>query len=183
MSADVTVSATESDFYKALGDFLQGLFSNADIRQSQQNRDPMPAGDFITMTALFTTGLSTSVVTYTAPEKAGNGEQHITRTTRWHCQLDFYGQSAAARAMTVATVVRTPFACDWFRANAPLLTPLWADDPHQTTMINGEQQYEPRWTLDVVAQINPVVTAPLAFFDSITLKTLPVEAINAHSNQ
>jgi len=182
MPANVTISATQSDFYKALGDFLQGLFSDADIRQSQQNCDPMPAGDFITMTALFSTGLSTGVVTYSAPETAGTGEQHITRTARWHCQLDFYGQTAAERAMAVATVTRSPFACDWFRAYAPVLTPLWAEDPHQTTMINGEQQYEPRWTLDFVAQINPVVTAPLEFFDSINLKTLPVEAINAHSN-
>lgn len=182
MSTDVTISATQSDFYKALGDFLQGLFSDADIQQSQQNRDPMPVGDFITMTALFSTGISTGVVTYTAPEMAGTGEQHITRTTRWHCQLDFYGQTAAERAMTFATVVCSPFACDWFREHAPVLSPLYAGDPHQTTMINGEQQYEPRWTLDFVAQINPVVTAPLEFFDSITLKTIPVEAINANSD-
>ena len=176
-------AVTRSDLYKALGDFLQGLFSGADIRQSQQNRVPMPSGDFITMTELFSSGASTSVVTYTAPEKAGIGEQHISRTTRWHCQIDFYGTSAAQRATVLSAVVRTPFACEWFRDNAPVLTPLWADDPFQTTLINGEQQYEPRWTVTFVGQIDPVVTLPLAFFDDINLKTISMETLDGDSNQ
>lgn len=87
MSSGVTLSVTESDLYQALGDYLRGLFSDAGIERTQQNRVPMPQGDFITMTGIDVTGLSTAVVTYSAPEQAGEGSQHITRTTKWRCSL------------------------------------------------------------------------------------------------
>lgn len=70
MSSGVTLSVTESDLYQALGDYLRGLFSDAGIERTQQNRVPMPQGDFITMTGIDVTGLSTAVVTYSAPEPA-----------------------------------------------------------------------------------------------------------------
>lgn len=52
MSSGVTLSVTESDLYQALGDYLRGLFSDAGIERTQQNRVPMPQGDFITMTGI-----------------------------------------------------------------------------------------------------------------------------------
>nr|WP_198148734.1 hypothetical protein [Xenorhabdus hominickii] len=124
MPANVTISVTERDLYKALGDFLRGLFPDVDIERSQQNSTPMPLGDFITMTGLFSDGLSTSVVQYSAPEVAGDGQQHITRTTQWRCQLDFYGQTAEKNALLVATVIRSEFAIEQFRQLGGAITPL-----------------------------------------------------------
>lgn len=183
MPANIALSLSESDLYQALGDVLQGLFTDVKIVRSQQNAVSMPVGDFITMTSLHSTGLSTGVVTYTAPVAAGPGTQQITRTTQWRCQLDFYGQTAARHALTFATLIRFELGTDVFRRAGNVICPLYCSEPHQTTMINGEQQYEPRWTLDIVAQIHPVVSAPLAFFDSVTLKTTITESLDGHSNQ
>jgi hypothetical protein len=183
MPANVTLSITESDLYKALGDFLQGLFVDAQIERTQQNGVPMPRGEFITMTALNSAGLSTGVVNYTAPAAAGMGQQHMTRTTQWQCQLDFYGASAERNALLLATLYRSEYATDALRRSGGVLTPLYCSDPRQTTLINGEQQYEPRWTLDIQAQINPVVSAPLAFFDNVTTHPIPVESLDGNSNQ
>ncbi|CAK8736336.1 hypothetical protein SODG_000178 [Sodalis praecaptivus] len=181
MSTDVTLSITESDLYKALGDFLQGLFVGTQIERTQHNGVPMPRGEFITMTSLNSAGLSTGVVNYTAPATAGMGQQHITRTTRWACQLDFYGAGAERNALLLATLYRSEYATDAFHRG--ILTPLYCSDPRQTTLINGEQQYEPRWTLDIQAQINPVVNAPLAFFDNVTTHPISVESFDGNSNQ
>ncbi|MDE9552784.1 phage neck terminator protein [Xenorhabdus bovienii] len=182
MSANVTISVTERDLYKALGDFLRGLFPDVEIERAQQNNNPMPLGDFIVMTPLFSSGLSTSVVNYTRPESAGTGQQHISRTTEWRCQLDFYGDSAESNALLVATVIRSEFACEQFQELGGTITPLHTSDPRQLSIINGEQQWENRWTLDFVAQINPIVTAPQTFFDSVSTHTISTESINGNSN-
>lgn len=181
MSSGVTLSVTESDLYQALGDYLRGLFSDAGIERTQQNRVPMPQGDFITMTGIDVTGLSTAVVTYSAPEQAGEGSQHITRTTKWRCQLDFYGPHAADNAQALATLFRSEFSVQLFRQTGGLISPLYCSDPLNTTFVNGQQQYEPRRTLDIQMQINPVVTTPLMFFDNVITRT--TEADNANPTQ
>lgn len=50
---DVGLQVTESDLFKATGDFLSALFLDAEVTQTQQNQTPMPKGGFITMTPLF----------------------------------------------------------------------------------------------------------------------------------
>ncbi|HAF5679619.1 TPA: hypothetical protein G8N93_004242 [Salmonella enterica] len=181
MSSGVTLSVTESDLYQALGDYLRGLFPDTGIERTQQNRLPMPLGDFITMTGIDATGLSTAVVAYSAPEQAGEGSQHITRTTKWRCQLDFFGPRAADSAQTLATVFRSEFSVQRFRQAGSIITPLYCSDPLNTTFINAQQQFEPRYTLDIQMQINPVVTTPLMFFDNVITRT--TEADNANPTQ
>ncbi|WP_434736538.1 phage neck terminator protein, partial [Escherichia coli] len=44
------------------------------------------------------------------PVTAGEGSQHITRTTKWRCQLDFYGPHAADNAQVLATLFRSEFS-------------------------------------------------------------------------
>jgi len=177
MSANVTISVTESLIFKALGDFLQGLFVDVEIERGQQNDTPAPIGDFITMTTILNEGLSTTTTTYTATPSAGTGWQHMLRTTKWGCQIDFYGSRAQQHALIFSTVVRTPFATESFTHSGRYLMPLYCSEPRNTTMINGENRYEPRFTVDFYAQINPVVTAPQEFFDSLNIQTNITESI------
>ncbi|MCP5910477.1 hypothetical protein NL326_28130, partial [Klebsiella pneumoniae] len=39
---DVGLQVTESDLFKATGDFLSVLFPDVEITQTQQNQTPMP---------------------------------------------------------------------------------------------------------------------------------------------
>lgn len=160
-----TISITQDDLTTALRGFLLSLV-DAEVFLSQENNTPMPVGDFVTMTPMFITGLSTNRVSYNDPG-FGQGSEQTQRSNQWRCQLDFYGNSAQEMAAIVGTMIRSEYATDWFRQNNMPVTPLHAGEPHQTTMINAEQQYENRWTLDFIAQFNAVISTPLDFMDSI----------------
>lgn len=140
------------------------------VLEGQQNLTPMPLGDFIIMTPMRQVGLSTNRVTYDDNGVYGEGKQLNQRSTQWPCQIDCYGPNAADNAAVIGTLIRTDYACEWFRGKGPVLTPLYCSDPHQTTMINGEQQYESRWTLDFIGQFNPSVTTPQFFMDSVQVE-------------
>lgn len=160
-----TISITQDDLTAALRGFLLSLI-DAEVFLSQENNTPMPIGDFVTMTPMFITGLSTNRVSYNDPG-IGQGSEQTQRSNQWRCQLDFYGNSAQDMAAIVGTMIRSEYASEWFRQNNMPVTPLYAGEPHQTTMINAEQQYENRWTLDFIAQFNAVIATPLDFMDSI----------------
>lgn len=168
-----TISITQDDLTAALRGFLLSLV-DAEVFLSQENNSPMPIGDFVTMTPMFITGLSTNRVSYNDPG-VGQGSEQTQRSNQWRCQLDFYGNSAQDMAAIVGTMIRSEYASEWFRQNNMPVTPLYAGEPHQTTMINAEQQYENRWTLDFIAQFNAVVTTPLYFFDEIKVTAIAAD--------
>lgn len=171
-----TISITQDDLTAALRGFLMTLVDvdPADIFVSQGNDESMPIGDFITMTPMFITGLSTNRVAY-SDSGTGIGSELTQRSNQWRCQLDFYGNSAQEMAAIVGTMIRSEYSANWFRQNNMPVTPLYAGEPHQTTMINAEQQYESRWTLDFIAQFNAVVTTPLYFFDEIEVTAIAAD--------
>ena len=61
--------------------------------------------------------------------------------------------------------MRSEYACTALEQTP--IQPLFPDEPHNTTMINGEQLYEGRWTVDLHFQFNPVVSVPMEFADEI----------------
>jgi len=168
-----TISITQDDLTAALRGFLLSLV-DAEVFMAQENLVPMPNQDFVTMTPMFITGLSTNRVGYNDPG-VGQGSELTQRSNQWQCQLDFYGSSAQEMAAIVGTMIRSEYSASWFRQNNMPVTPLYAGEPHQTTMINAEQQYESRWTLDFIAQFNAVVTTPLYFFDEINVTAIAAD--------
>lgn len=168
MSASVSI--IQDDLTTALRGFLLSIVDTQTVELGQQNRTPMPTVDnFVIMTPLGQVGLSTNRVNYDDNGVFGEGKQQSQRSTQWPCQIDCYGERASEFASIIGTLVRSDYACDWFRENGPVLSPLYCSDPKQTAMINGEQQYEDRWTLDFIGQYNPVVSTPLDFMDNITV--------------
>lgn len=168
-----TISIKQDDLTTALRGFLLSLV-DVEVFLAQENLVPMPNEDFITMTPMFITGLSTNRVSYNDPG-VGAGSEMTQRSNQWRCQLDFYGNTAAEMAAIVGTMIRSEYAANWFKQNNMPVTPLYAGEPHQTTMINAEQQYESRWTLDFIAQFNAVVTTPLYFFDEIEVTAIAAD--------
>lgn len=166
-----TISITESALMIALRTFLLTVYAG-EVIQSQTNRAAMPTGNFCTMTPLFLTPLSMSHSAYTDPG-TNPGTEANQRSTEWRVQLDFYGDSAADSAATVAALVRTPYACEQLATSG--MQPLYAGDPKQTTLINAEQQFNSRWTLDFIAQFNPVVQTPLDFADQLDVGLIDID--------
>lgn len=166
-----SISITEAALLAALRGFLLPIIGGQVIR-SQTNRAPMPTGDFCVMTPLFLTGLSTSWSAYTDPG-SNPGSENAQRSTQWNVQLDFYGPSAADHAAIIAALIRTPYACDQLAGSG--MQPLYAGDAKQTAMVNAEQQYENRWTVDFVAQFNPVVQTPMDFAAQLAIGLADVD--------
>ena len=170
-----TVSVTESDLYTALRTFLLGLVS-CPVQQSQQNRDAMPTGDFILMTGLNAPGLSTDKTTF-IPGQSNPGSETHSRSTQWNAQIDCYGPDAANMAALIATAFKTDYAATALAGAAIEIQPLYAEDPRQMTIVNGENQYEPRWIVELAFQYNPVVTLPQDFAIGLTVIPAEVDAV------
>lgn len=166
-----TISVTQSMLYTALRTFLLGLVT-CPVLQSQQNRMAMPTGDFILMTGLGTPSLSTDKTTF-APGSSNPGNETHARSTQWNVQLDCYGPDAADIAALIATAFKTDYAAAQFALAAIEIQPLYANDPRQMTIVDSEQQYEPRWIVELVLQFNPVVTLPQDY--AIALSVIPAE--------
>lgn len=170
-----TISVTESMLYTALRTFLLGLVS-CPVLQSQQNRVAMPTGNFILMTSLMTPALSTDRVAF-VPGQSNPGNETHSRSMRWDVQLDCYGPSAADMAALIATTFKTDYATRQFALAAIELQPLYANDPRQMTIIDSEQQYEPRWIIELALQYNPVVTLPQDYAMSLSVIPAEVDAV------
>lgn len=170
-----SISVDQSMLYTALRTFLQGLVS-CPVMQSQQNRVPMPQGDFILMTGLNAPGLSTDKVTF-IPGQSNPGNETHSRSTQWDVQLDCYGPDAADMAALIATTFKTDYAAAALAESDIEIQPLYANDPRQMTIVNSENQYNPRWIVELAFQYNPVVTLPQDFAMSLTVVPAEVDAV------
>lgn len=171
----VTISITKSQLQTALCTFLLGILGSGwQVIEAQDNRVAMPTGNFVTMTSLLTPMISTPKEVWT-PGTVNPGIESNLTSSRWRCQLDFYGPGAQDAATIVSRLIRTEYACDQFTASGVDMQPLYADEPRNTAMINAEQQYEERWTFDFHAQFNPVVSTPLDFASTLTAELVEVD--------
>lgn len=111
-------------------------------------------------------------------ETLASGAQTLEQGTEVVVQLDFHtaDNSAADLAMTVSTVLRDEVGVSLFEAQGLGVVPLYADDPVYRPWISENQQYEWRWSLDVHLQVNPIVTWPQQFADSVQVLTRDVSA-------
>lgn len=165
-----SIDITGDALLTALRTFLLSAFA-AEVVQGQANRVAMPQGNFIEMTPLLTADLSTARSTYTPAQQL----QSIANPVKWTCQLDFYGDAAADNAAIFKTVIRTAYACDQFAASGLVFQPLYASDARNTAMINGEQQYESRYTLEFVGQFTPIVSVTQASALSLQVDLVEVD--------
>lgn len=166
----IAIDVTEEHLMTAMRGFLMSAFQ-CEIIQGQDNGVPMPTGPFIGMTTMRMRDLSTNKTTY----DPANSLIKNSRSSEWAVQLDFYGEPSMEMCNTVAGLARTDYACQQLIATGVDMAPLYAGEPRQTSMINGEQQYEPRWTLEFITQFNPVITTPMQFADFASIKLVEID--------
>lgn len=169
----VTISITNSQLQTALRAFLLGMLGTGwQVIEGQDNRAPMPLGNFVVMTSMLVGYIATPEESWVAG-RSNPGIDNAKTSSQWRCQLDFYGTGAQDAATAVSRIIRTGYACDQFTASGVDMQPLYAEEPRNLTMINAENQYEPRWSFDFIAQFNPVVSTPLDF--AVALTVIPAE--------
>ena len=109
---------------------------------------------------------------------------NVERDTVYSYQIDCYGPTGPDLADTIAIAWVSLWACDYFAGNsatpppgAPLpVTPLYADDPQQLNIVNGELQYEQRYMIKLYAQVNQVAALPQDFFTDAPIVDVTVPA-------
>ena len=97
----------------------------------------------------------------------------IEQSTRVVMQLDLHGRNGTDYAQTVATLWRSEGACRALASSG--IQPLYAGDANQIPFVNGENQYENRWVMEIAFQASPVILAPgeFAAILSVELQGIP----------
>jgi hypothetical protein len=172
-----TISLTEAQTLTALRSVLLALMpAGIEIFRAQVNRVPMPIGpDFIEMTPVMRERLATNYDTYTDTASPSVHVQQAMQSTQVTVQLDIFGPASADNAQIISTMFRDTQTSDVFAETGLAVQALYAGEPHETPFINGEQQFEYRWVVDVVLQANPIVTTPQQFADELIVGIINVD--------
>lgn len=149
----LTPSITETNIITALRAFVLSIV-DCEVIRAPVNRAAMPLGDFVVLSPLTNIPLSTNVSTLTGSTRS------IMRPSQIGIQVDCYGGTAGDRATAISTLLRDQYAVDSFAASGFDMAPLYAGDSHQMPIVDGEQQYEERWTFEATLQFNPIMTPP-----------------------
>jgi hypothetical protein len=92
-------------------------------------------------------------------------------------QVDVHGPNSASNTNLITTLWRDDYALQFFVTALPTAAPLYATDPRQLAFDNAEAQYEDRWTLELVAQMNVTVQIGQQFADQLSATAQAVEAL------
>ena len=165
----VILDINDQDVFTAMRTFLKSFIpTTVQIVQAQDNKVPMPKGGFVTMNNTGMNRLSFNVDTYNSALQ----QKSILTPTRYVVQLDFYGPLSQIWAMETQALFRDEYATDLFPAN---IQPLYADDPVQLPLIDGEQQYEQRWKLEGNLQYNPTLTTSQQSMLDVVVGLAPID--------
>lgn len=168
----LAISLTEEDVFVALTTFLGDILpGNIEIVRGQDNRVPEPKGpDFVVITPILRQRLATNIVSTSDGFLTGDAQ---TRTdmqkTQLTIQLDVHGPNSADMAQIVSTWFRSEIASAHFEASGVDVVPLYESDPRQIPYLNGEQQIENRWVVDLVLQANIAIDTTQEFADTLAV--------------
>lgn len=164
----ITTNITEKQVFTALRAFLLTIV-DCELIRLPVNRAAMPKGAFVALSPGANVALSTNVTAYAASTKT------VTRPSQFSVQVDCYGTGSGDRAVAIATLLRDAYACEQFAASGYDIQPLYAGDAKQLPLVDGEAQYEERWSFDAVLQFNPSMTTPQDSANTLTIGTIDVD--------
>lgn len=107
------------------------------------------------------------------------GVQTLMQPVKVTIQLDIHGPNSADNTQIITTTWRDEYAVEQLAlANSGFdLAPLFHSEPKQIPFLNGEQQIEERWIIDLVLQANPIVTVPQQFASSLEVGLVDVDVV------
>lgn len=177
MTANFVPSVTEDQVLAVLRAFLVTIMpTGTEVIIGQENLVPEPTSDnFIMMVPLNRERLATNIDTWptTGPYPT---QAFALAKTKFAVQLDFHGAGSSDMMQTFGTLFRDAYACDFFAATPYDMAPLYSSDPIQAPFINGEKQYEDRWTMNALLELNAVVATPQQFATTLTPAVIEVDA-------
>lgn len=164
------ISITEDELMDVVGGFTTSILGNIPVARGQDNRVPEPLGpNFVIITPILRRQLSTT--------RHENDDTiniiFVDRPTEAHLQIDIYGPISTDNAQIFTTLFRDSYGTEAMAGTG--VQPLWCDDGRQMPLVNGEEQYEARWMINAVVQINPAVSTPAQFADTVTVDMIKAD--------
>jgi hypothetical protein len=155
------------------------LPADAEIIQGQDNLVPEPLGDnFITMTAMMRDRLGMNVSSY-SDGFPGAQVQSIVQPTKFVVQLDIHGPLSQNMAQVITTLFADAYGFEKFAESGFDVRPLFCEQARQMPFVNGEQQVEWRWTVDVTMEAKPAVIVDQQFASELRGGVFSVDALEA----
>ena len=168
----IVANITEDQILTAFRNYVLSLV-DCEVIRTPVNRAAMPKGPFIALTPSGNSALSQTISSYAdtthtptppaLPYKTT--ARTVLRPAQYDIQVDCYGLGSGDRANTLSMLIRDQYGIE--NMENTVITPLFATDAHQMPIVDGEAQYEERWTFEVQLQINPAIVLPQAAADSI----------------
>lgn len=162
------INPVSQKLFELLRAFVMSLIPGVEVVQGLDNDVPMPKGEFILLTATMQKRLATNVSILDPVLST----RTVRMDTEYSIQVDCYGPNASDHATALAAMWRDPYACDML---APDAAPLYATDPMQAPLVNGEADYEYRWLFTALIQFNPIITVPQQYADKLELELVSVD--------
>ena len=136
------------DIYKEVRSYLIGLFScePETVIKGYQNGAPLPE-NAVVMTILYERNLDVSVNYYDTLQGITTVQQSVEVTM----QVDFYGDKGATRCRKLSSLWKNMYTTQVLKC----CQPLYSKASHQLQYINEKDQYEQRWSVDILLQYNP----------------------------
>lgn len=170
--AQIVPNLTDEDILSGVRAFLLAYIIDAggEVVGDVDNRVSMPKPPYIVMNHLAKPRIATNIDGYST-STVGSTTTTVRSTmqpTKYGLQLDCVGPTAGDWAQTLATLWFSDVSTDFLAAYN--IFPLFADDPRHSPWVNGEQQWESRWIVNVYMQVNPVLEFDVPSFATDTIE-------------
>lgn len=150
--------------------------SGTPVVLGQPNRVPPPkAALYVIITPTTRPRLSTVISTWDVTD-LDPATIAMLAPAQMMIQCDVFGADAFDLASIIEVAWRSPYGCAALTELNPLIQPLYADEPRQLAFIDGNQQYEDRWSVDLNLQINQTISIPQDFADTLVTGLIEVDS-------
>jgi len=166
----IEVDVTEDMVCRAVRAYIKSIAGGMSVQRTPVNRASMPKGAYVSFTPGLRRPLSTN------REVRDDNSRTVSRPEQMSFQIDCYGQGSSELAEMLNVLYRDVYACDLFDSFGFSDAPLYAGDIQQAPYVNGEDQYENRYTFEIELQINSRVTVPLQSCNILGIDLVSVDA-------
>lgn len=170
----LTVTPDYDQVYQAMESFLKGILpSVVPVIRGLPNRVAMPQKrpGFVVMQALFQHRLTMSVDTFVTGGNTPPTTATIQQDIEVPFQVDCYGPYSGSWAATISTAFEDTYG---FNALGPNCEPLYANEARMIPLVDSEDSFEERWSVDCHLQWTPIATVQQQYADALDLSLVNV---------
>lgn len=189
--ASYAIDLTERIILAALRNVVvQIVPPEVQVIRAQVNRVPEPTCDtYILLTRTRWEMIEYPTVTWDKDDPAPI-TLNMLSPVKASIQLDIHGQNGADLAWQLASTFKSYIACDMFNdlpqssiegeytlPTGAVIQPLYSDSPKQAPFLNGEQQWEDRWMVEIALQANINIKVTEEFANALQIGLIDVDVV------